>query len=175
MLTITELAKQCDISRTTVLYYERAGLLKPASRAANGYRTYGQKELERLKNIVSYRSYGVPVGEIAPLLESDNEHKQEQILRNQFNALENEVQRLRQQQKAILTLLNQSSLSAADILTKERWTELMAASGLSEQDMTNWHKQFESMEPEAHQRFLESLGIDKDEIEQLRQSFREIR
>lgn len=172
MLTITELAKQCDISRTTVLYYEREGLLKPASRTANGYRTYGQKELERLKNIVSYRSYGVPVAEIAPLLESDNQHEQEQILRNQFTALQDEIQRLRQQQKAILTLLNQSSQSAADILTKERWTELMAASGLSDQDMTNWHKKFENMEPEAHQRFLESLGIDEDEIEELRRQFR---
>lgn len=34
------------------------------------------------------------------------------------------------------------------------------------------HSQFESMEPEAHQRFLESLGIDKGEVTELRQQFR---
>lgn len=28
------------------------------------------------------------------------------------------------------------------------------------------------MEPEAHQRFLESLGIDKGEVTELRQQFR---
>lgn len=172
MLTITELARQCNVSRTTVLYYERTGLLKPAKRASNGYRTYGSEELKRLKSIVSYRSYGVPVGEIAPLLESESEHEQEQILRNQFNALEDEIQRLRKQQKAIVALLNQSSLDKPEILTKERWTELMAVSGLSEDDMTNWHIQFENMEPEAHQRFLESLGISENEIAELREQFR---
>ncbi|MDG3086432.1 MerR family transcriptional regulator [Vibrio hannami] len=171
MLTITDLARQCKISRTTVLYYERAGLLKPANRTSNGYRTYGDKEVNRLKSIVSYRSYGVPVAEIAPLLESECEHEQEQILRNQFNALEDEIQRLRKQQKAIVALLNQGSLIAPDILTKERWTELMAASGLSEEDMINWHIQFEKTEPEAHQRFLESLGICEDEIVELRERF----
>lgn len=171
MLTITELARRCNVSRTTILYYERAGLLK-AQRASNGYRTYGNKELERLKSIVSYRSYGVPVSEIALLLESENEHEQEQLLRNQFNALEDEIQRLRNQQKAILTTLNQSTNNEPDILTKERWTELMAASGLSNEDMTNWHIQFESMEPDAHQRFLASLGIDEDEIAEIRQSFK---
>ncbi|GLO64003.1 MerR family transcriptional regulator [Vibrio sp. MACH09] len=172
MLTITELARQCNISRTTVLYYERAGLLSPAQRASNGYRTYGSKELARLKSIVSYRSYGVPVAEISFLLESKVEQEQEQILRKQFNALEDEIQRLRKQQKAIVALLNQDTMHKPDILTKERWTELMAASGFSDQDMTNWHSQFESMEPEAHQRFLESLGIDKGEVTELRQQFR---
>jgi DNA-binding transcriptional MerR regulator len=41
MLTVTKLAKTCDISRTTVLYYEREGLLTPKLRAENGYRWYG--------------------------------------------------------------------------------------------------------------------------------------
>lgn len=172
MLTITELARKCNVSRTTVLYYERSGLLKPAKRTSSGYRTYGSQELQRLKSIVSYRSYGVPVGEILPLLESQSDQEHEQILRNQFNALEEEIQRLRQQQKAIIALFNQDSFEKPDILTKERWTALMAASGFSEEDMINWHNQFENMEPEAHQRFLESLGIKEVEIGELRQRFR---
>ncbi len=31
-LTVTQLARACGLSRTTVLYYESAGLLKPARR-----------------------------------------------------------------------------------------------------------------------------------------------
>ena len=43
MLTVTQIAKAYNISRTTILYYERAGLLLPHSRSDNGYRWYGKK------------------------------------------------------------------------------------------------------------------------------------
>jgi len=45
----------------------------------------------------------------------------------------------------------------------------MRAAGLSDQDMQNWHIQFEKMEPEAHQEFLESLGIKSAEISKIRE------
>ena len=44
----------------------------------------------------------------------------------------------------------------------------MKAAGLSDQDMQNWHQQFEKMEPDAHQEFLESLNIEADEIKTIR-------
>ena len=50
------------------------------------------------------------------------------------------------------------------MLSKDRWIDIMRASGFSEDDMLNWHKQFEAMEPQAHQAFLESLKIEGDEI-----------
>ncbi|MBC7001064.1 MerR family transcriptional regulator [Photobacterium sp. BZF1] len=168
MLTVTQLAKACNISRTTVLYYERVGLLHPASRSGNGYRWYGDKELARLKSILSYRSFGLPVQEIGPMLERNKTVKQEQTLRNQFNALEQEIQTLRQQQKAILMLLEEPELLEQDQLTKARWVEIMRSAGFNEEEMMNWHKQFEKMEPDAHQEFLESLHIDADEIEAIR-------
>ncbi|MDF2178176.1 hypothetical protein P2G88_07910 [Aliiglaciecola sp. CAU 1673] len=55
------------------------------------------------------------------------------------------------------------------MITKERWTEIMRASGLDEEAMANWHKQFEMMEPEAHQEFLEFLQIPEEEIAEIRQ------
>jgi len=54
------------------------------------------------------------------------------------------------------------------MLNKERWVEIMRAAGLSEQDMQNWHVQFEKMEPEGHKEFLESLGIGTEEIQEIR-------
>ncbi|KFI11644.1 MerR family transcriptional regulator [Vibrio coralliilyticus] len=168
MLTVTQLAKACNVSRTTVLYYERVGLLTPATRSDNGYRWYGEKERRRLESIMSYRSFGLPVQEIEPLLDRSDEHKQEQTLRDQFTALEREIQTLRQQQKAILTLLEQPILFDQNLLTKERWVNVLRSSGMTEEDMANWHKQFERMEPDAHQEFLESLQIDADEIAEIR-------
>ncbi|MBE1275332.1 MerR family transcriptional regulator [Enterovibrio baiacu] len=168
MQTISQLAKQHRVSRTTILYYEREGLLNPAYRSENGYRWYGEKEVKRLSAILAYRSYGVPINKIAPLLDQENDMTQEQILRDQFNALENEIQRLRQQQKAIVILLEQPTLLEQNMVTKERWVDIMVAAGMSEEDMMNWHKQFEKMEPEAHQAFLESLNIDAEEITKIR-------
>lgn len=168
MLTVSQMASKYRISRTAVLYYERAGLLEPGCRSANGYRWYGEKEFERLEAILAYRSFGVPVTNIASLLDHDDDRTREQILRQQFRSLENEIGKLRRQQDAIVRLLENPSLLEQDMINKERWTEIMEAAGLTEQDMKNWHRHFEAMEPEAHQEFLESLGIDKEEIRAIR-------
>lgn len=168
MLTVSQLAKKYGLSRTTLLYYEREGLLMPASRSANGYRWYDDKECQRLESILAYRSYGLPVSTLVDLLEQDDGATQDHILRDQFNALEKEIQQLRLQQKAIVQVLQQPELLVGQGLTKERWVDMMRAAGLSDDDMHDWHRQFESMEPEAHQAFLESLQIEPDEIEQIR-------
>jgi len=169
MLTVTQLAKRFNISRTTILYYEREGLLLPGFRSENGYRQYGTKEVERLQSIVSYRSFGLPVKEIIPLLEQSSEKNQEQILRDQFASLGEEIQKLHRQQKTIVAILRDPSLLDDQPMDKAQWTALLRSTGLDEQGMQDWHKQFEQMEPLAHQKFLESLSIQSDEIKHIRE------
>ncbi len=168
MLTVTQLARKAGISRATVLYYERAGLLHPACRSDNGYRWYGERETQRLESILAYRSFGIPVAELPSLLDRGEQGSRDAVLRAQFDALETEIQRLRRQQQAIVNFLEHPDLLEENMVTKERWTEIMRAAGLSDDDMHNWHRQFEKMEPEAHQEFLESLSIDAEEIRQIR-------
>lgn len=167
MLTVTQLAKRCGISRATLLYYERAQLIAPAYRADNGYRWYGDNELERLRHIVSYRAYGLPVASIHHLLDRAGK-SQAQILREHFEQLEHEIQKLRAQQKAIVVLLQEPERLEETMVTKQRWVEIMQAAGFSENDMVKWHQTFEKMEPQEHQKFLQSLGITADEIEKIR-------
>mgnify|MGYP000203099149 CR=1 FL=1 len=168
MLTVTQLAKKHKVSRTTILYYERTGLLEPACRSDNGYRWYGDNESKKLEAIMSYRSYGMAITDIASLLDSQSHDSKEDVLQTQFNALEEEIQKLRQQQKAILALLEKPDLLKDKNMDKDRWVGIMRASGLDDDDMKSWHKQFELKEPKGHQKFLESLNIDQDEIEQIR-------
>jgi len=168
MFTVTQLAKQCDISRATVLYYEREGLMKPAHRSDNGYRWYGDSELERLRVIVSYRSYGIPVANIGSLLDRKEGASQFQILRNHLDELGNEISVLKKQQKAIVALLKKPQLLEENMVTKKRWVEIMIAAGFDEPAMHTWHQKFEEMEPEEHQKFLASLGIDAEEITAIR-------
>lgn len=168
MFTVTQLAQASNISRATVLYYEREGLLMPAYRSDNGYRWYGKDEVERLALIVSYRSYGIPVASIATLLDHQKGESQPQLLRDHFKQLEQEIIQLRKQQQAIVALLQEPQLLEENRVTKERWVEIMKASGFDEEAMCRWHQKFEEMELDEHQKFLESLGIDADEIKRIR-------
>jgi hypothetical protein len=57
--------------------------------------------------------------------------------------------------------------------TKESWVEMFREIGLDEAAMHRWHGLFETRHPEAHQSFLEWLGIEAAEIERIREHVRE--
>ena len=54
----------------------------------------------------------------------------------------------------------------------EEWVAMFEAIGLDEARMHQWHKLFETRHPEAHQGFLEWLGLDREEIDRIRAKFR---
>jgi len=168
MLTVSQLARQSGISRATLLYYERKGLIEAASRGQNGYRWYGKDESERLQQILMYRGLGIAVTEIKLLLDGKDKTKRKQILIKQLSRLESEIQSFRTQQKEILGLIEQPQLLEDEMIGKDRWVEIMQAAGFSDDDMHNWHRQFEKLEPDAHQEFLESLSIPASEIGRIR-------
>ncbi|MEF1227664.1 MerR family transcriptional regulator, partial [Vibrio fortis] len=87
--------------------------------------------------------------------------------------LDREIQKLRQQQHSILALLQEPDGLEQGLMTKERWVEILKQSGMDDQDMHNWHKRFEQMEPLGHLKFLQSLNIDESEIEAIRTWSRE--
>lgn len=68
--TINKLAKLAGVSTRTLRYYDGLGLLPPVRMSSNGYRIYGQKEVDRLQQILFYRELGVPLEEINKILSS---------------------------------------------------------------------------------------------------------
>ncbi|WP_313184690.1 MerR family transcriptional regulator [Lacrimispora sp.] len=68
--TINKLAKLAGVSTRTLRYYDELGLLSPARISSNGYRIYGQKEIDRLQQILFYRELGVSLEEIRNILAS---------------------------------------------------------------------------------------------------------
>jgi MerR family transcriptional regulator, thiopeptide resistance regulator len=170
MLTISALAKRAGLSRSTLLYYDRLGLLRPIKRSRAQYRLYSPNEAERLEQICNYRQIGIPLKEMRILLDRSRGNASEKILRRRLRFLGREIASFHKQQRCILELLKQKQLQQGEIMiNKERWVEIMRAAGFEEQDMRNWHIQFEKMEPEAHQEFLESLGIQAAEIKKIRE------
>ncbi len=66
--TISQLAKLAGVSSRTLRFYDQQGLLKPKSIRSNGYRIYGEKEVERLQQILFYRELGVELEEIGKII-----------------------------------------------------------------------------------------------------------
>jgi hypothetical protein len=55
------------------------------------------------------------------------------------------------------------------VVTKEKFTAILRASGFSEEDMRRLHTEFESNAPNEHQEFLEFLHIPEAEIRSIRE------
>lgn len=68
-ITVKQLAAISGVTVRTLHHYDEIGLLKPAHIGGNGYRYYGRAELLRLQRILFHRELGVPLGDIAGLLE----------------------------------------------------------------------------------------------------------
>lgn len=169
-LTIGALAKAAGLSRSALLYYDRLGLLRPGERSRAGYRLYSRSDAERLERICLHRQMGISLKEVGKLLDDAEGPAAVAILRRRLQLLGREIAGLRKQQRCIVNMLKQKPLyEEAEMISKSRWVEIMRAAGLSENDMHNWHIQFEKMEPQGHQEFLESLGIEQEEIKKIRQ------
>lgn len=67
-LTIGQLAGQVGILTKTIRFYENIGLIAPAKRQANGYRTYESKAAEELRLIKYARDLGLPIAQIKKLM-----------------------------------------------------------------------------------------------------------
>ena len=70
--TVSKLAELAGVSPRTLRYYDEIGLLSPTRISSNGYRIYGQKEVDRLQQILFYRELGVPLDEIGRVLTAKN-------------------------------------------------------------------------------------------------------
>ncbi len=69
MYSVKQVAELAGVSIRTLHHYDAIGLLKPARSGAGGYRRYGRDALLRLQQILVYRELGVPLADIAAILD----------------------------------------------------------------------------------------------------------
>ncbi len=174
MLSVTQLARACGLSRTTVLYYESLGLLPAPPRSLGNYRQYGDRYLSCLRQICSYRSAGLKLADIRTLLAEPKRAEAASVLKRRLAEIGEEIERLKEHQRAILRLLeHRTTFVRRKDMNKEKWVAIMKAAGFADDDMRKWHKEFERAAPEDHQEFLEYLKIPKSEIDRIRAWLRE--
>ena len=72
-MNVSEIAREVGIAPSAVRFYERTGILPPATRQGNGYRDYTDDDLCRLRTVVSLRRLGLELsvaGRLASLCQS---------------------------------------------------------------------------------------------------------
>jgi DNA-binding transcriptional MerR regulator len=166
-LTIARAARAVGLSRTTLMYYERLGLVRPVRRLGSRYRTFRPGDLQALFLIARWRAIGLPLTTIRRLLEHRDEAPQ--ALRDHLRALDKSITALQGQRHLTREMLgNPARADAKAPLTKAAWTAMFRSIGMSEAQMRAWHGQFERSNSAGHVEFLRSLGIGRAEIGRIR-------
>lgn len=96
--SVHELADLSGVSVRTLHHYDAVGLLVP-ERARNGYRTYHERDVRRLQQILLYRTCGLELAQIGTLLDRTDA--------DEAAILDDQLQRLMHQREQLdLTIRN---------------------------------------------------------------------
>lgn len=66
--TVKKLANLSGVSTRTLRYYDEIDLLKPSRKNSSGYRIYGQREVDKLQQILFYRELGLELEQIKSIV-----------------------------------------------------------------------------------------------------------
>ena len=100
-MRIGELAKLSGATVETIRFYEKEGLLPPAARSENNYRTYGVGHLKRLNFVKHCRSLGISLQEIKMLTDvnirsSANQEKVRALISSHLHEIDKQIEDLKQ-------------------------------------------------------------------------------
>lgn len=95
--TIQKLAALAGITTRTLRYYDQIHLLKPKKINSSGYRIYGEKEVDRLQQILFFRELGMELKEIAAIMNNSDYTTME--------ALQSHLKKLKERNKQINLLI----------------------------------------------------------------------
>jgi MerR family transcriptional regulator, thiopeptide resistance regulator len=166
--SISKLARAFGLSRSTLLYYDRLGLLPPSGRTGSGYRCYTSKDHRRLERICRFREAGLTLKEIRDVLSSGGKPGATLVEQRMHKTAAN-IQGLRNQQRLLAGMLCRiASGKPPPVVDVELWVEMLEAAGMDQNARERWHAEFERRAPNGHDEFLVSLGIPQEEVAKIR-------
>ncbi|UPR59102.1 MerR family transcriptional regulator [Vibrio sp. ED004] len=139
MYRISELAELVGLSRSTLLYYGKLGLIE-AQRQNNGYRLYSEKDLQRVRLLQQLQAGGLTLKECQACLDAKIERS---LLENRLKQLDEEL------------------------LQKQQSRDLLAAM-LGESGLEEWHESMDKLAPDAHLDWLIKQGFDEKQALRLK-------
>lgn len=139
MYRISELAALVGLSRTALLYYEKHNLIS-SRRLDNGYRVFGDKDLQRVRLVQQLLAGGLTLKECKACLDAKVDR---QLLLNRLDVLDQEIEQ------------------------KQKSRQLLAAM-LGQQANKSWHSELDKLAPDAHLEWLITQGFSEKEALRLK-------
>lgn len=104
--TVQKLGKLAGVSTRTLRYYHEIDILKPARINSSGYRIYGQKEVDRLQQILFYRELGLGLENIKEIINDPTFDGRSALVEHRIKLLEK-----REQLDLLIANVNKSILA----------------------------------------------------------------
>ena len=117
-MKINEVEQRLEITKANIRFYEKEGLITPA-RTEKGYQDYSEEDIRRLKEIIVLRKLGIPVQQIADIL--DGALPLQEALDANISALQSEIEKL----NGFLELCRQLKREDARMLDTELYWEII--------------------------------------------------
>ena len=166
--SISKLAGAVGLSRSTLLYYHRIGLLQPSGRTGTGYRYYSERDRRRLEQICHFRGAGLTLKDIGNVLSSGGKPGVK-LLDKRMRETAATIVDLKNQQRALAAMLSRIAAGKSQPpIDVKLWVEMLEAAGMDQRARKRWHAEFERRAPDAHNEFLLSLGLASDEVLKIR-------
>lgn len=124
-----EFAALCGVSKDTLFYYDRIGLLKPDTVAPNGYRCYSLSQSMALDTIQSLKKIGTPLREIKRYMGRQSSQAFLALLRQKQGELEEELRYLqglqKQMERVAAIVENALTVPRGELLLEQHPAEAM--------------------------------------------------
>ena len=104
VLSIADFAKLSRTSRSTLLYYDKIGLLQPVSRHDNNYRFYYHTQIATVNLIRTCQSLGMTLDEIKQLGDGRSPEMVDELLGRQIGQIDEEIEKWVTARKLLTTL-----------------------------------------------------------------------
>ncbi len=122
-MTVKEVSEITGISVRTLHYYDEIGLLTPSGKSEAGYRLYDEKALERLRQILFFREFDLPLKEIKAVMENPSLDKNE-ILQMQRRMLLRKKERMERLIASIDRLLRGEERMDFEVFSRREMEEI---------------------------------------------------
>jgi DNA-binding transcriptional MerR regulator len=112
MLTVSQLAKHCNVTPETVRFYSKKKLLKPSKNPNNGYQIFSLDDIPKLKFIRQAKLLGYTLNEIEEILHHSMQSNSPCPIVREF--LERRIADNRRKIQALLTLQKRMEAALKD-------------------------------------------------------------
>lgn len=133
------------LARSTLLYYERIGLVRPDRGQSNRYRQYSREDVDRLFMVRQLQKAGLSLKECTSCLAGE-------MSREMLDERLSEVER------------RMADLARTRLLLAVLEARAGGQSGPpGGEELRRWHQQFETLAPMGHNEMLRRLGFSEKE------------